>query len=313
MTVVPRVFVQTPYPGGKPALTFALRAAQPTQIIISPYQRMPSDVSQIASYMTTSGVIDAINVAESLRIPWGVGVYPGVAIPLVTQTNKPDFAVDPWAESIYGIGGMRFGSYRNDVLTLQKRFWTWIRDNIRMPYLFYIGNEGSISVWGRYGWRRELARRWGWFYLQAYRDANEIGSGVPVVASPYFHDKPGDMTPNAFKDVGYIFRAETSNIHSWLRSYDGTDAQPIDFVLQDGVGAGAKRKVSPNDAILWARNLGAHGIPIALNAEGFKTLDQQTFSVVSLTQYKARLKEYYEADIAVGTSWSLYWIAKMLS
>ena len=277
-------FVQTPYGGDKSELWKKVGLTQPSMLVISPNgYGDPMD-----------GVSDAVDVASGgYNIPWYIGAYP-VLNPL--DYGKPEFTIPDWANEVKGIGGMARAGYRLEALAMQKAFWKRVVALLGMPYGFYVGHELSVSHWHTGGWPSANATRVAWFLQSSVQDAWAIGPHLPVLWSPYAYGPPVPM------DNGIEFRRVISLVNSWIRSRYGQATNPIQIALQDGVGAGAARGRTKEDAVTWAKILGPD---VSLNVENFITYDQQTFSQCDPAEVDARCQFYVDSGVAIGPSWSL--------
>lgn len=171
-----------------------------------------------------------------------------------------------WAANSRYVGAMTNSSYRWKLVADARRAW---RDWPTRPDGFYIGHEASMALWAGYSWSESVRAGYEAVLLQHIRDAWAEAPYRPLVWSPYIWERYSQVTAARRNEVAEAIVRTLTVVRDWARERDDIDTPGITLLLQDGVGAGAPRGVTKEDALGWVRLIESHGYPVSLNVESF--------------------------------------------
>lgn len=282
------VFIQLPYPGDLQADLLALDLSVDTVVIQNTADGNLSLHAQ-AGIPASMGRFKRIFVGSTLT-PSAAGYTPSVAMPT-------------WAADSPYVGAMTNAAYRWRLIAEARTVWDkYLSAHGSEGFGAYISHEASLSTWAGFDWSEAVRGGYEAVIVQMMRDADERNPFGPVLWSPYVWQRYSTDTPSHRAQVFDAVGRTVPRAYNWVREHDHLEPNLV-IDLQDGVGAGAARGVTKEDALGWLEGFKAAGLStIGVNVEAFDGNMQPA------ADYAQREAWYTANGMRIGASFELRYL-----
>lgn len=230
-----KLYIQLPYPG---SLTADLNAKAPEAVIVQNpatlYGGLYSQCAEVVQYVNATGA--RLFVGSILSPP--------------TDGYPPSVSMPAWAATSPYVGAMTNSDYRWLLLNEAKRVWQLWRDTYGGGFGFYLSHEANLGLWAGYSWSESVRAGYEAVLVQTMRDAAAIQPYTPVIWSPYIWQRYSDDNSGHRGKVKAAYGQTINGAVNWLHDHDLLPLW-LSVEMQDGVGAGAARGVTKEDAAGW--------------------------------------------------------------
>jgi len=277
------IYVQFPYPGD----------------LVADLHRDNPDVIVLQNPLNpATGTLYAQAVTVGTAFPDRVIFVGSVAQPPFTgSTSVP---MPSWATHSPFVGAMTNNAYRWQLIRNARDAWGEWKDRFGPGFGFYLSQEANLCTWAGYDWSEPVRAGYEAVIVQAMRDATEIDPYARVLWSPYCYDKFSTVPFGRTLEVSAAYEKTITKATSWLKTHDLLELW-MSVELQDGVGAGAARGITMQDAVGWAKRLGIGAINLELFDGNRKP--------IGMAEEMTRLAYYITHQLRVGACFELRYAA----